>query len=100
MPERVIASPLSLVTRSLNLIHYNLCGSLPTLSSFNAALLLVDTVRTLERTNFKVSTLFLAIKGGFDNANAYYPSGNSLHNYARGICHHRGEYISEPKLPE
>jgi len=29
-----------------------------------------------------------------------YPSGNSLHNYARGICHHRGEHISEPKLPE
>jgi len=31
---------------------------------------------------------------------SYYPSGNSLHNYARGICHHRGEHISEPKLPE
>jgi len=30
----------------------------------------------------------------------YYPSGNSLHNYARGICHHKGEHISEPKLPE
>jgi len=30
----------------------------------------------------------------------YYPRGNSLHNYARGICHHRGEHISEPKLPE
>jgi len=28
----------------------------------------------------------------------YYPSRNSLHNYARGICHHRGEHISEPKL--
>ena len=33
-------------------------------------------------------------------ATIYYPSGNSLHNYARGICHHRGEHISEPKLPE
>jgi len=31
---------------------------------------------------------------------SYYPSGNSLHNYARGICHRRGEHISEPKLPE
>jgi len=30
----------------------------------------------------------------------YYPSGNSLDNYARGICHHGGEHISEPKLPE
>jgi len=27
-------------------------------------------------------------------------AGNSLHNYARGICHHRGEHICEPKLPE
>jgi len=30
----------------------------------------------------------------------YYLSGNSLHNYVRGICHHGGEHISEPKLPE
>ena len=30
----------------------------------------------------------------------YYPSGNSLHNYARDICHHGGEHISESKLPE
>ena len=31
---------------------------------------------------------------------SYYPSRNSLNNYARGICHHRGEHISELKLPE
>ena len=30
----------------------------------------------------------------------YYPSGNSLHNYARDICHHGKEHISESKLPE
>jgi len=30
----------------------------------------------------------------------YYHSWYSLHNYARGICHHGGEHISEPKLPE
>ena len=30
----------------------------------------------------------------------HYPGGNSLHNYARGICHYGGEHISEPKLPE
>ena len=30
----------------------------------------------------------------------YYPSRNSLHDYARGICHHGGEHISEPKLPK
>ena len=36
----------------------------------------------------------------FKRSCLYYPSGNSLHNYARGICHHKGEHISEPKLPE
>jgi len=30
----------------------------------------------------------------------YYTSRNSLHNYAQVICHHGGEHISEPKLPE
>jgi len=35
-----------------------------------------------------------------DVKDSYYPSGNSLHKYARGICHHKGEHISEPKLPE
>ena len=30
----------------------------------------------------------------------YYPSRNSLHHYARGICHHGGEHISEPKFAE
>jgi len=27
-------------------------------------------------------------------------AGIACINYARGICHHRGEHISEPKLPE
>ena len=30
----------------------------------------------------------------------FYSSGNSLHNYARDICHHGGEHISESKFPE
>src|SRR5205807_2762771 len=48
-------------------IHRNQCGSLPTLSSFDACLSLVDTVRTLQRLGLKASFLFLDIKGGFDN---------------------------------
>ena len=68
--ERVVASRLSLVARSLRLVHHNQCGSLPTLSSFDAALSLVDSVSTLQRPGFKVSSLFLDIKGGFDNVNA------------------------------
>jgi len=41
-----------------------------------------------------------AVPGLTPGGEQYYPSGNSLHNYARGICHHRGEHISEPKLPD
>ena len=67
--ERVIASRLSLVARTLKLVHHNQCGSLPTLSSFDAALSLVNTVRTLQCPGLKVSSLFLDIKGGFDNVN-------------------------------
>src|SRR5205807_2615223 len=51
-------------------IHRNQCGSLPALSSFDACLSLVDTVRTLQRPGLKVSSLFLDIKGGFDNVDS------------------------------
>jgi len=68
--KRVVASLLSLIARSLNLVHHNQCGLLAAVSSFDAALSLVDTVRTLQRPGLKVSTLFLDIKGGFDNVNA------------------------------
>jgi len=68
--ERVVASRLSLTARTLKLVHSNQCGSLPALSSFDAAISLVDTVTTLQRPGLRVSTLFLDIKGGFDNVNA------------------------------
>jgi len=68
--ERVVASRLSLTARTLKLVHSNQCGSLPALSSFDAAISLVDTVRTLQRPGLKVSTLFLDIEDGFDNVNA------------------------------
>ena len=68
--ERVIASRLSLIARSLELVHHNPCGFLPALSSFDAALSLVKMVSTLQRPGLKVSSLFLNIKGGFDNVNA------------------------------
>ena len=68
--ERVVASRLSLTAWTLKLVHSNQCASLPPLSSFDAAISLVDTVRTLQRPGLRVSTLFLDIKGGFDNVNA------------------------------
>ena len=65
--ERIVASRLLLEARKLKLLHRNQCSSLPALSSFNACLSLVDTVRTLQRPGLKVSTLYLDIKEDFDN---------------------------------
>ena len=68
--ERIAASRLSAVARYVGLLNPNQCGSLPSLSSFDACAALVDTVRTLQRPGRKVSSLFLDIKGGFDNVDA------------------------------
>ena len=54
----------------MGLLNPNQCGSLPSLSSFDACSALVDTVRTLQRPSRKVFSLFLDIKGGFDNVDA------------------------------
>src|SRR5882757_4133558 len=62
-----MASRISAVARFVGLINPNQCGSLPSLSSFDAAMALTDTVRTLQCPGRKASSLFLDIKGGFDN---------------------------------
>ena len=51
------------------LIHPNQCGSLPGLSTSDACLTLVNEVKTLQRPQLKVSSLFLDIKAAFDNVN-------------------------------
>ena len=68
--ERIVASRLSAIARYVGLLHRNQCGSLPSLSLFDACTALTDTVRTLQRPALKVSSLFLDIKGGFDNVDA------------------------------
>ena len=68
--ERIVASRLALQARKLDLLYGHLCGSLPSLSSFDACLSRVDTVGTRQRPSLKVSTLFIDIKGGFDNVSA------------------------------
>ena len=68
--ERIAAPRLSAVARYVGLLYSNQCGSLPSLSSFDTCSALVDTVRTLQRPALKVSSLFLDIKGGFDNVDA------------------------------
>jgi len=52
---------------SLGLLHPNHCGSLAGLSCFDAVATLTHAVRLLQSASFKVSTLFLDVKGSFDN---------------------------------
>ena len=58
------------MARYVGLLNHNQGGSLPSLSSFDACAALVDKVRTLQRPGRKLSSLFLDIKGGFDNVDA------------------------------
>src|SRR5207302_9786537 len=68
--ERIIANRLSLLARLVGLIHPNQWGCLPGLSTFDACESLAHEVRALQRANCKASTLFLDIKGGFDNVSS------------------------------
>ena len=68
--ERIVASRLSAIARYIGHLHRNQCGSLLSLSSFDASTALTDTISTLQRPALKVSSMFLDIKGGFDNIDA------------------------------
>jgi len=57
------------VACTAGLINSQQCGSLAGLSASDAATTLTHEVRTLQMARRKVSTLFLDIKGGFDNFN-------------------------------
>jgi len=65
--ERLSALRLASAARSLGLPHPNQCGSLAGLGCFHAVATLIHEVRLLQAASFKVSTLFLDVKGGFDN---------------------------------
>jgi len=65
--ERVVASRLSAQAAICSLIHPLQCGSLPGRSTAHAALVLQHNVESFHRLRYKVSTLFLDVKGGFDN---------------------------------
>jgi len=78
--ERVVASRLSAQVAVCSIIHPLQCGSLPGRSTADAALVLQHNVEYFHRLRYKVSTLFLDVKGGFDNVES--PSLLSLH---RGI---------------
>jgi len=65
--ERLSALCLASAARSLGLLHPNQCGSLAGRGCFDAVATLTYEVRLLQAASFKVSTLFLDVKGGFDN---------------------------------
>jgi len=67
--ERIMNSGLSCVARATGLLNPHQCGSLASLSASDAVSTLTHEVKTLQMAGRKVSTLFLDIKGGFDNVN-------------------------------
>ena len=67
--ERIMNSRLSSVARATGLLNPHQCGSLAGLSASDAVTTLTHEVKTLQMAGRKVSTLFLDIKGGFDNVN-------------------------------
>jgi len=68
--ETLSALRLAAAARSLGLLHPNQCGSLAGLGCFDAVATLTHEVRLLQATSFKVSTLFLDVKGGYDKVYA------------------------------
>ena len=56
--ERMVAAHLSAIAIYVSLLHHNQCGSLSSLSSFDACTALLDTVSTLGSPALKVSFLF------------------------------------------
>jgi len=70
MVDIIVASGLAPIGRYTGLLHRNQCGSVPSLSSFDTCPTLTDMVRTLQCPCRKVSSLFLDIKGRFDNVDS------------------------------
>ena len=67
--ERIMNLRLSFVARATGLLNPHQCGSLAGLSASDAVTPLTPEVKTLLMAGRKVSTLFLNIKGSFDNVN-------------------------------
>jgi len=65
--ERVATFRLSAQATTCSLIHPLQCESLPGRSTADAALVLQHHVESFHRLCYKVFTLFLDVKGGFDN---------------------------------
>src|SRR5205807_7024955 len=70
--ERIMAIRITDLSRASGLIHPHQCGSIEWLSTLDAAITLMHEVKTMQKFKLKVSTLFLDVKGGFDNVDAIY----------------------------
>ena len=96
--ERVIASCLSPLAPIAGLVKRNQCDPLPSLSTLNICAALSLEIRPLQRPALKASTLFLDIKGGFDNISCLVLT--SLLRY-KGIPHYLvswvGSFLTETK---
>src|SRR5712691_3014383 len=68
--ERVVTFRLYDHAINCKLLHPNQGGSLPGRSTADAATTLIHEIKLLQFSGLKVSTLFLDIKGGFDNVRA------------------------------
>ena len=68
--ERIPTVRLMSFARNAGLLLPNQCGSRPGLSAADAVTTLAHEVRILQRPRWKVTTLFLNIKAGFDNVDA------------------------------
>ena len=69
--ERVLTIRLMSFARIAGFLHPTQCGSLPGLSATDAVATLAHKVCTLQGPHWKVSTLFLHIKAGFDNVDPF-----------------------------
>jgi len=65
----IMNSRLSCVARATGRLNPHQCGSLAGLSASDSVTTLTHEVKTLQIAGRNVSTLFLDIKGGFDNVN-------------------------------
>jgi len=72
--ERLSTLCLISTAGSLGLLHPNQFGSLGGLGCFDAVATLTHEVRLLPAASFKVTTLFMDVKGGFDNLCANKPA--------------------------
>ena len=67
--ERIMNSRLSCMAQATGLINPHQCSSLAGVSASDAVTTLSHEVKTLQMAGRKVSTLFLDIKGSFNNVN-------------------------------